>query len=103
MSARSGRAGNATRRRRAPTKSAALATQLLDPRPTGDEDARGLRNVGEIIKRLRLYHGWSLATSPARLGSRPRSSSAVERGESDIAVGRLARKESVSTTTSAPC
>ena len=47
--------------------------------------------VGEIIKRLRRQHGLSLREVATESGLSTSFLSSVERGESDIAVGRLAR------------
>jgi transcriptional regulator with XRE-family HTH domain len=47
--------------------------------------------VGEIIKRLRRQHGLSLRQVATRSELSTSFLSSVERGESDIAVGRLAR------------
>lgn len=47
--------------------------------------------VGEIIKRLRRQHGLSLREVAERSELSTSFLSSVERGESDIAVGRLAR------------
>lgn len=51
----------------------------------------GVPNVGEIIKRLRLQRGRSLREVAAASGVSVSFLSQVERGQSDIALGRLAR------------
>lgn len=48
-------------------------------------------NVGEILKRLRLRKGVSLSEVGEATGLSSSFLSAVERGKSDIALGRLAR------------
>jgi transcriptional regulator with XRE-family HTH domain len=58
---------------------------LNGPEPTSPA------RVGEIIKRLRRQHGLSLREVAARSELSTSFLSSVERGESDIAVGRLAR------------
>jgi transcriptional regulator with XRE-family HTH domain len=55
------------------------------------ESAAGLPNVGEILKRLRTQRGYSLREVAEASDLSPSFLSAVERGESDIALGRLAR------------
>lgn len=51
----------------------------------------GVPDVGEIIKRLRLQRGRSLREVAAASGVSVSFLSQVERGQSDIALGRLAR------------
>jgi transcriptional regulator with XRE-family HTH domain len=53
--------------------------------------ASGLPNVGEILKRLRKQRGLSLKQAAQAGNVSPSFLSAVERGESDIALQRLAR------------
>jgi transcriptional regulator with XRE-family HTH domain len=66
---------------------------ISNPQPSRrpGEGIHGLPNVGEIVKRLRLQHGLSLRDLAERSGLSTSFLSSVERGESDIAVGRLAR------------
>jgi transcriptional regulator with XRE-family HTH domain len=54
-------------------------------------DPPGLPDVGTIIKRLRIQNGLRLQDVAAASGLSTSFLSSVERGESDIAVGRLAR------------
>jgi transcriptional regulator with XRE-family HTH domain len=65
------------------------------PRTTGDGDGHPSpvdpSQIGDIIKRLRKQHGLSLRALADATGLSTSFLSAVERGESDIAVGRLAR------------
>lgn len=61
---------------------------VADPQAGGPH---GLPNVGEVIKRLRLQHGLSLRELASASSLSTSFLSSVERGESDIAVGRLAR------------
>ncbi|MGH3267232.1 MAG: helix-turn-helix domain-containing protein [Trebonia sp.] len=51
----------------------------------------GLPDVGQIIRRLRIQNGLRLQDVAAASGLSTSFLSSVERGESDIAVGRLAR------------
>jgi transcriptional regulator with XRE-family HTH domain len=53
--------------------------------------SHGVPDVGAIIKRLRVQNGLTLQDVAAASGLSTSFLSAVERGESDIAVGRLAR------------
>jgi transcriptional regulator with XRE-family HTH domain len=57
----------------------------------GSPDPYGLPDVGTIIKRLRVQNGLRLQDVAAASGLSTSFLSSVERGESDIAVGRLAR------------
>ncbi|HEV7941443.1 MAG TPA: helix-turn-helix domain-containing protein [Solirubrobacteraceae bacterium] len=97
MSTRSTRSGDGASRRRAPAKTTVEAIQRAAAgrpavrRQTGDDGVHGLPNVGEIVKRLRLQYGLSLRELAERSGLSTSFLSSVERGESDIAVGRLAR------------
>jgi len=52
---------------------------------------RGPGNVGQILKRLRVQRGMSLREVAEAVDLSPSFLSAVERGTSDIALGRLAR------------
>jgi transcriptional regulator with XRE-family HTH domain len=61
------------------------ASDPIDPTPDG------LPKVGEIIRRLRLQRGLSLRDLATASELSTSFLSSVERGESDIAVGRLAR------------
>jgi transcriptional regulator with XRE-family HTH domain len=54
------------------------------------EPSAGLPAVGETIRRLRVHHGRSLREVAAATGLSTSFLSSVERGDSDIAVGRLA-------------
>jgi transcriptional regulator with XRE-family HTH domain len=58
-----------------------------DERPSPIDPAQ----VGDIIKRMRKQHGLSLRDVAQASGLSTSFLSSVERGESDIAVGRLAR------------
>ncbi len=51
----------------------------------------GFPRPGEVLRRLRAQHGWSLREVGERCGLSPSFLGAVERGESDIALERLAR------------
>ena len=63
----------------------------IDPeRPSGDRE-RGYPAPGEVLRRLRAQRGWSLREVGERCGLSPSFLGAVERGESDIALERLAR------------
>jgi transcriptional regulator with XRE-family HTH domain len=52
---------------------------------------RGFPLPGEVLKRLRTQRGWSLRDVADRSGLSPSFLGSVERGESDIALHRLAR------------
>lgn len=72
----------ATRATRARTAAAAPAREGLDD---------GLPRIGEVIRRLRRQRSLSLRQVAEASGLSPSFLSAVERGESDIAVQRLAQ------------
>lgn len=59
--------------------------------PVSQGTPRGPENVGQILKRLRVRHGLSLREVAEAADLSPSFLSAVERGASDIALGRLAR------------
>jgi transcriptional regulator with XRE-family HTH domain len=54
-------------------------------------DAKLIPNVGQILRRLRAQHGLSVREVAERSGLSHSFLHAVERGESDISLGRLAR------------
>lgn len=56
--------------------------------PTGRHD--GLPAIAAVIRRLRRQRGWSIRDVATAAGISPSFLGAVERGESDISVGRLA-------------
>src|SRR5512142_1566096 len=56
---------------------------------------RGFPPPGEVLRRLRAQRGWSLRDVAQRAGLSQSFLGAVERGESDIALERLARLASV--------
>jgi transcriptional regulator with XRE-family HTH domain len=62
-----------------------------DRATSGEPRSDGVPDVGAIIKRLRTQNGFTLQDVAAASGLSTSFLSAVERGESDIAVGRLAR------------
>jgi transcriptional regulator with XRE-family HTH domain len=65
---------------------------IADVLPAGETTAlRGPGNVGQILKRLRLQQGLSLRQVAEAADLSPSFLSAVERGASDIALGRLTR------------
>lgn len=90
MSTHSNRRDNAGRQR-APAERPTQSSRSPAQRSTKRDGVHGLPNVGEIIKRLRLQHGLSLRDLALASGLSTSFLSSVERGESDIAVGRLAR------------
>jgi transcriptional regulator with XRE-family HTH domain len=66
-----------------------------DPAPSPDAGDRGYPAPGEVLRRLRAQRGWSLREVGERCGLSASFLGAVERGESDIALERLARLASV--------
>src|SRR6478609_6292080 len=62
-----------------------------DEEPLLAEHERGYPAPGEVLRRLRTQRGWSLRDVAERSGLSASFLGAVERGESDIALERLAR------------
>jgi len=64
--------------------------RLLADQPTNGNPGPSLPAVGDVIRKLRQQRGLSLKTVADKAGLSPSFLGAVERGQSDIAVGRLA-------------
>jgi transcriptional regulator with XRE-family HTH domain len=73
-----------------PSDADQASSSNLNP-PPSPVALRGPGNVGTILKRLRLQQGLTIREVAERVDLSPSFLSAVERGKSDIALGRLAR------------
>ena len=61
------------------------AVEAVEPAPSGTP------NVGPILKRMRMQRGFTVREVAEKSGLSPSFLSAVERGASDISLGRLSR------------